>query len=112
MDIGKIKRELLEQKAELEARLQRTHKHIYEKDEPVSANFNEQIKETENDNLVMALEEDAKEEIGQINRALRRIEDDEYLECSRCGELIAEARLQAIPYTDLCIKCASVQPPE
>ena len=107
MDIDRIKKELLERKAELESRLERTHRHIYHKDEPVSANFNEQIKQTENDDLVMALEEDAKEEIGQINRALRRIENGEYLECSRCGEAIAEARLQAIPYADLCIRCAS-----
>ena len=42
---------LLEKKAELEARLVRTHKHIHGREEPVSARFSEQVKETENDGL-------------------------------------------------------------
>lgn len=106
MDIEQIKKELQERKAELESRLERTHKHIYQKDAPVSANFNEQIKETENDQLVMALEADGIEELAQISRALKRIDDGEYLECARCGNDIGEARLEAIPYTDRCINCA------
>lgn len=104
--IERIKTDLGTRQAELEARLERTHKHIYHKDAPVSANFNEQIKETENDQLVMALEADAIEELKQINRALKRIADDEYLNCARCGNAIGAERLQAIPYTDRCINCA------
>ena len=106
MDIDSIKAELEQRKAELQQRHERTHKHIYEKEEPVSANFNEQIKETENDQLVMALEADAIEELAQIDRALQRIEQGGYQECSVCGEQISEQRLQAIPYADRCINCA------
>lgn len=106
MNLEIIKRELETRKAELESRLERTHKHIYQKDEPVSANFNEQIKQTENDDLVMALEADGIEELGQVNKALQRIADGEYQECARCGGDIAAERLEAIPYTDRCIKCA------
>ena len=78
----------------------------YHKDEPVSANFNEQVKQTENDELVMALEADGIEEIAQINNALQRIEEGTYLQCVNCGEDIGEERLQAIPYADRCIDCA------
>ncbi|MFN3162384.1 MAG: TraR/DksA family transcriptional regulator [Pseudohongiellaceae bacterium] len=104
--LEQIKNDLTSRKAELESRLERTHKHIFHKDAPVSANFNEQIKETENDQLVMALEADAIEELKQISRALQRIADDEYQECARCGNDIGAERLAAIPYTDRCIKCA------
>lgn len=106
MDMKQIRQQLLEQKAELESRLQRTHKHIYEKDQPVSANFNEQIKETENDQLVMSLEAEANEELNQIRKALQRIDEGDYLDCARCGEAIGERRLAAVPYTDRCINCA------
>ena len=106
MEIEKIKAELIKSKAELESRLKRTHKHIYQKDEPVSANFSEQVKQTENDQLVRALEADGIEEIAQINTALHRIEEDIYQLCAHCGEEISEERLQAIPYTDSCIECA------
>ena len=107
MDIERIKSELNEKKAELESRMERTHKHIFQKDEPVSANFNEQIKQTENDNLVMALEAEGIEEIAQIDKALHRIDEGNYSQCQHCGGEIGESRLLAIPYTDSCINCAT-----
>ena len=107
MNIDQIKSRLLELKQELESRTSRTHKHIYQKEEPVSANFNEQVKEMENDELVRALETEGLEEIAQINKALQRIESGSYGQCQDCGEMIGEARLQALPYAEFCINCAS-----
>lgn len=107
MDIQRIKSDLSEKRAELESRMERTHKHIFHKDEPVSANFNEQIKQTENDGLVMALEAEGIEEIAQIDKALQRIASGTYSQCQHCGGEIGESRLLAIPYTDSCIDCAS-----
>lgn len=106
MNSEQIKESLLQRQAELQQRQERTHRHIYEKDEPVSANFNDQVKETENDQLVMALEADAIEELRQIARAIERIEQGDYEVCASCGEPIGAQRLQAIPYTDCCIRCA------
>jgi RNA polymerase-binding protein DksA len=107
MDTKQIAAKLNELKAELEARVQRTHKHTYQKDEPVSAKFDEQVVETENDGLVMALEAEGKEELALIDKALQRIEEGSYGQCQRCGEEIDEARLQAVPYAALCIDCAN-----
>lgn len=107
MNIKQIEIELNELKNGLESRLSRTHKHIYQKDEPVSANFNEQVKETENDSLVMALEAEGIEEIAQIDRALQRIQEGTYGQCIGCGKDIDEQRLSAIPYAEKCIGCAS-----
>lgn len=107
MNIDQIKSSLIELKQELESRISRTHKHIYQKDEPVSANFNEQVKQMENDELVRALESEGLEEIAQIDKALKRIEDGGYGQCQECGEKIDEARLEALPYAEFCINCAS-----
>ena len=41
-----------------------------------------------------------------VESAIERIEDGLYGECEECGGQISKARLQAIPYTPLCIKCA------
>ncbi|MEX0901841.1 MAG: TraR/DksA family transcriptional regulator [Pseudohongiellaceae bacterium] len=109
MNLDTVKAELLEKKAEIEARVERTHKHIYQKDEPVSANFNEQIKQMENDQLVRALELEGLQELRQIRHALERIESGDYLQCTVCGGDIAQARLKAIPYADKCIVCASAR---
>jgi len=106
MDHTLIKQQLIASRAELESRLERTHKHIFHKDAPVSANFHEQVVETGNDQLVQSLELEAQAEIRQIDRALQRLENGEYEQCSRCGDAIGEARLKAIPYAQTCIVCA------
>jgi len=41
-----------------------------------------------------------------INAALERIENGTFGDCTRCGGTIAEARLKAIPYAELCMRCA------
>ena len=42
-----------------------------------------------------------------IEGALERIEDGVYGDCEECGAKIPKTRLQAIPYTAHCVKCAS-----
>lgn len=41
----------------------------------------------------------------RIRAALRRIEEDEYGDCLRCGEEIALARLRLDPTATLCVPC-------
>jgi DnaK suppressor protein len=44
-----------------------------------------------------------------IEEALVRIDKGTYGVCRDCGELIAAARLNAIPWTRVCIKCKEKQ---
>ena len=44
-----------------------------------------------------------------IDEALRRIEEGTYGVCRDCGEGIADARLNAIPWTRVCISCKEKQ---
>jgi RNA polymerase-binding protein DksA len=43
--------------------------------------------------------------LGQVDDALERMEKGTYGVCERCGEEIDYARLEAIPYATLCIRC-------
>lgn len=52
---------------------------------------------------LMANEEDT---LASIENSLERIEDGTYGQCEECGANIPKMRLNAIPYTALCIKCA------
>jgi DnaK suppressor protein len=52
---------------------------------------------------LLANEEDR---LGMIEMALQRIEGGEYGQCEQCDGVIPKARLNAIPYTPVCIKCA------
>lgn len=42
--------------------------------------------------------------LNQVNRALERIEEGTYGFCRVCGRPIEKERLEAIPYTELCIE--------
>ncbi len=44
-----------------------------------------------------------------IDEALQRLEKGTYGVCRDCGEMIAEARLNAIPWTRVCIACKEKQ---
>jgi len=44
--------------------------------------------------------------LGQIEGALERIEAGTYGCCVECGGRIPKTRLNAIPYTSYCVKCA------
>jgi len=48
-------------------------------------------------------------ELYAVNMALQRIETGTYGLCQECGEEISQARLEAIPWADLCIDCADEQ---
>ena len=44
-----------------------------------------------------------------IEEALLRVDKGAYGVCRDCGEMIAEARLKAIPWTRVCITCKEKQ---
>jgi len=44
--------------------------------------------------------------LDSIEAAIEKIEDGVFGECEECGGQISKARLNAIPYAPLCIKCA------
>lgn len=76
---------------------------------PVSQSFSEQAIERESDEVLTDLEAASIAEIAAIRAALDRLEEGTYGECASCGKAIAPARLEAIPYTALCVDCASAQ---
>jgi DnaK suppressor protein len=57
----------------------------------------------------LSIENNVRDLLGKIDRALARMNDGTYGICSRCGKPIEKARLKALPYADLCIKDAQAQ---
>ena len=49
------------------------------------------------------VEEDAQAQLREVEAALQRIEDGTYGTCSVCGKPIPVERLEAVPWTTLCI---------
>ncbi|UCG72186.1 MAG: TraR/DksA family transcriptional regulator [Chromatiales bacterium] len=95
-------------KRELEKRVDRIHEHARE---PLEADSSEQAAQLGNVQVVSALENEAVQEITQIDAALRRLEDGRYGVCITCGEDISPKRLEAWPASAECVDCAETSGP-
>lgn len=71
-----------------------------------NADWAEQARERENDEVLNALESEAKVEIQQLSNAITRLDNGNYGICEECGEAIAKQRLIVQPAAIKCIKCA------
>jgi RNA polymerase-binding transcription factor DksA len=88
---------------ELGARLEAIEEELDSHHDP---DWSELAAEREGDEVLEATGEAGLVEIRQIRAALGRVVDGTYGTCVRCGDEIAEARLDAIPWTPLCRRCA------
>ncbi len=57
--------------------------------------------------FTISLMESEEGTLDQIEASLERIEDGTYGQCEECGARIPKTRLNAIPYANLCVKCAA-----
>jgi RNA polymerase-binding protein DksA len=57
----------------------------------------------------LSIEQNVRDLIAKIERALKRLEAGTFGICEICGKPIEKARLKALPYADLCIKDAQAQ---
>jgi RNA polymerase-binding transcription factor DksA len=97
-------------KAQLQARLddltQRLASIETELDTHDSKDWEELASERESDEVLEGMGNSGKQEIRMIEAALKRIEAGEYGFCVTCGAKIEQARLDVLPYTPFCSKCA------
>ena len=57
----------------------------------------------------LSIENNVRDLLAKIDRALERMDEGTFGICVRCGKPIEKARLKALPYVDLCIKDAQAQ---
>ena len=57
----------------------------------------------------LSIENNVRDLLSKIERALSRIDGGTYGTCERCGKPIEKARIKALPYVDLCIKDAQAR---
>lgn len=105
-DPAVVRARLEARKQELLVRAREVHADIIRATGPLEKDFAEQVVQMENDAVLAGLSETTAAEISQINRALRRLEEGSYGDCAVCGQPIDERRLEALPHSDRCIRCA------
>lgn len=101
-----VKKQLQSLRDEYTQRIAAIQEDTHHKKEPVEKDFAEQATQSENDDVLAALDDEAQRMVMRIDGALSRIEQGTYGICKACAQPIPEKRLQAIPYVELCIDCA------
>lgn len=103
-EYGVIRQELILKRDILKERLNRIRQELRQKK---NADSEEQATERVNDSVLEALENSMLIELEQIETTLGQMEKGNYGLCSSCGETISEKRLQVLPYTSVCVVCAT-----
>jgi len=62
-----------------------------------------------NQGLVLRLRDRERFLLGKVDKALKKIDEEEFGICEECGERISLKRLKARPVTTLCIRCKEEQ---
>ena len=100
-----------QREAQLRARLAELDTHLHkiedELDVPANPDVEERAVERESDEVLEELANTEMLEIRTIQAALDRVAHGEYGACVNCGDAISEERLDVLPATPKCRKCAA-----
>ena len=102
-----IRSRLIAMLEELNLRLDRITNNVRHSEQPLEKDFAEQAIQNQNDEVMDYLGNSARTEIALIKQAIARIDSGKYGLCQVCDEPISKKRLEALPYSGMCIKCAS-----
>jgi RNA polymerase-binding transcription factor len=103
----KIRSNLIAMLEELTHRLARITNNVKHSDMPLEKDFAEQATQNENNEVMDYLGNSARTEIEMIKQAIAKLDNGQYGICQVCGEPISKERLEALPYSNMCIQCAS-----
>lgn len=96
--------QLIDRLAALYARLQEIEDEL---DSPHSKDWEELATEREGDEVLERLGLSGQDEIARIRAALARMDAGDYGFCTQCGARISDARLDLLPSTPYCSRCAT-----
>ena len=103
--------DLSDTKAMLEARKAELTKALFEiedrLDDAPSRDWEDRATERQGDEVLEALGLHDASELREVEAALLRITHGTYGTCAKCGRAINDARLNVIPETPFCARCAS-----
>lgn len=102
-----VRSHLLEMLEELDDRLTRITDDVKHTHIPLEKDSAELATQSENNEVLDYLGNAARIERERVREAIARIDKGEYGVCELCGEPIKPERLRVLPYTSMCVKCAS-----
>ena len=102
-DLPRRHRQLTTRLRELSTRLHGIETELLTHHDP---DWSERAAQTEQDEALIALGDEGQTEVRAIRAALDRMAVGAYGTCTACGTTIAPARLDLLPWTPFCARCA------
>ncbi|MEP1354540.1 MAG: TraR/DksA family transcriptional regulator [Tateyamaria sp.] len=103
MDIATQKQTLLNRRAKLVGDMTEIEHQL---DAPATKDVEDRSSERQGDEVLEALGRVDLDEVKRIDAALQRVDAGTYGLCVKCGEPISQARLELLPATPFCKRCA------
>nr|WP_319251890.1 TraR/DksA family transcriptional regulator [uncultured Celeribacter sp.] len=104
-------RDLERRRVQLEARKSELAQRLMEIDAELdshqSKDWDDAAIEQEADEVLEGMGASGKAEMAMIDAALARMDSGDYGICARCGDEISDKRLDVLPYTPVCMTCAT-----
>ena len=101
----RLHKSLMARRTELRKRLGMELEDLHRKVTSATGDSADAAFDSSGEEIASQLAELEAKELAQVERALRRLKQGTYGKCEGCSARIPVARLNALPYSTLCIKC-------
>lgn len=105
-DYSDLEKQLRDKKTELTARLERINQNVRR---GLDTDSEERAQQLEDQEVVDALGNEAREELVKVTEALERLSTGRFGICQECGAAIRPKRLVAYPHAEYCFQCAAAE---
>ncbi len=106
-ETAKLRKRLEALQASVVDRKRRVDSDLNRESGAIPADFSEQASAVENDEALVAIQNELAIQLEQITHALQRLENGNYGVCESCKQAISEARLDVMPFANVCFQCAN-----
>ena len=106
MNLDQIRSTLEEELKDVLGTSGRLRDHLRNKDRTLPADWAELAQFVENDEVLEHLEVRSRERLVALQTAIARIDEGTYTRCANCGATISPERLELLPTTTVCVRCA------
>ncbi|MFZ9594467.1 MAG: TraR/DksA family transcriptional regulator [Bdellovibrionia bacterium] len=102
--VENVRKQLLSRREAIAAELRLVTSQLIN-DESVYTDAVDQAAAETDKNFTLQLRNRERKVLWQIDEAIKRLDSGTFGQCERCEESISEGRIEAFPFTTLCIDC-------
>jgi DnaK suppressor protein len=104
-DLGVVRGRLVARRHDLIHKLSRFRNESKEVESDVAQDLADKAESSYTKEFLLSLSDAERDELFQIDAAMKRIDAGGYGHCQMCQKEISKKRLAALPWTPLCIEC-------